>query len=178
MPSPFHFARTWGLDVAPDQFWDTISRTGEYKDWWPWLKRFDADGLREGARWSAVIQSPLPYVLRVDLVLDEVVQRERLSATVSGDIGGWASLDLSSHDGNGSVVDIEWDMRPRSRAMQAAAVLARPLLRWSHEWVLARGLDQFRRRALSQPPRSGDDARPIRPSNVTRTEEERSDRDR
>jgi hypothetical protein len=46
---------------------------------------------------------------------------------------------------------VEWDMRPRSRAMQAGAVLARPLLRWSHEWVLARGLDQFRQRALSQP---------------------------
>jgi hypothetical protein len=70
-------------------------------------------------------------------------------------------------------------MRPRSRAMQMAAVLARPLLRWSHEWVLARGLDQFRQRALtSDQHRSGDDSRPIRPSNVTRTEgDERSERE-
>jgi uncharacterized protein YndB with AHSA1/START domain len=177
-PSPFHFARTWELDVPPDRFWDTISRTDEYRAWWPWLREFDADGVREGACWRAVIQSPLPYALRVDLVLDEVVEGERLSATVSGDIEGRATLDLAPAPPDGSAIDIEWDMRPRSRAMQMAAVLARPLLRWSHEWVLARGLDQFRQRALTQQPRSGDDSRPIRPSNVPRTEEsERSDRD-
>jgi uncharacterized protein YndB with AHSA1/START domain len=157
MPSPFHFARTWELDVPPERFWDTISRTDEYRSWWPWLREFGADGLREGARWRAVIQSPLPYALRVELELDQVVECERLSATVTGDIAGWAALDLSATD-RGSAVDVEWDMRPRSRAMQMAAVLARPLLRWSHEWVLARGLDQFRQRALtSDQHRSGDD---------------------
>ena len=151
MPSPFHFARTWDLDVPPDRFWATISRTGDYQSWWPWLREFDADGFRPGAHWRAVIQSPLPYVLRVGLVLDEVVECERLAASVTGDVAGWAALDLAPNGTEGSAVDIEWDMRPRSRAMQIAAVLARPLLRWSHEWVLARGLDQFRRRALSQP---------------------------
>ena len=150
MPSPFHFARTWELDVPPDRFWATISRTGDYKSWWPWLRQFEADGFRQGSHWQAVIQSPLPYVLRVDLVLDEVVVCERLAASVTGDLQGTAELDLAPTE-SGSAIDIEWDMRPRSRAMQMAAVLARPLLRWSHEWVLARGLDQFRRRALSQP---------------------------
>jgi len=137
------------LDLPPERFWDTISRTDEYRNWWPWLRQFDADGFREGATWRALIQSPLPYTLRVQLALDEVVECERLAASVTGDIAGWATLDLAA-SGTGSAVDIEWDMRPRSRAMQAAAVLARPLLRWSHEWVLARGLDQFRQRALSQ----------------------------
>ena len=148
MPSPFHFARTWELDVPPERFWDTISRTDEYRVWWPWLREFDADGIEKGSTWRAVIQSPLPYALRVRLVLDDVVPRERLAATVAGDIEGRASLDLAPTS-TGSAVDIEWDMRPRSRAMQMAAVLARPLLRWSHEWVLARGLDQFRQRALT-----------------------------
>ena len=157
MPSPFHFARAWELEVPPDRFWDAISRTDDYRSWWPWLRQFDADGFREGATWKAVIQSPLPYALRVQLVLDEVVPRERLAATVTGDIEGWAALDLRGDD-RASAINIEWDMRPRSRAMQMAAVVARPLLRWSHEWVLARGLDQFRQRALTRDNRSGDDA--------------------
>jgi len=148
VPSPFHFARTWKLDVTPERFWDTISRTDDYRSWWPWLREFDADGIHQGAKWRAEIQSPLPYALRVQLELDEVVECERLAADVSGDIEGWATLDLAATEG-GSAIDIEWDMRPRSRAMQMAAVLARPLLRWSHEWVLARGLDQFRQRALT-----------------------------
>jgi uncharacterized protein YndB with AHSA1/START domain len=148
VPSPFQFERSWELDVTPERFWDTIARTEEYSTWWPWLRQFDAEGMTEGARWRAVIQSPLPYVLRVELLLDEVVPCERLAATVSGDLEGHAGLTLAPVAG-GAAIDVEWHMRPRSRAMQLAAVVARPLLRWSHEWVLARGLEQFRRRALA-----------------------------
>ena len=147
--SPFQFERTWELEVSPERFWDTISRTDEYPQWWPWLRRFEADGMKEGARWRAEIQSPLPYVLHVHLVLDEVVPCKRLAATVDGDIVGHAGLSLLPTEEGGSAVEVEWEMKPRSRAMQAAAVLARPLLRWSHEWVLARGLEQFRQRALA-----------------------------
>jgi hypothetical protein len=116
-------------------------------------------------------------VLRVELLLDDVEPGERLAATVTGDIEGRAALDVSPA-ATGSAVDIEWRVRPRSRAMQVAAVLARPLLRWSHEWVLARGLEQFRQRALktTDHDRSGDDSRPIRPSGVTRTGEAREER--
>jgi uncharacterized protein YndB with AHSA1/START domain len=148
LASPFHFQRTWELDVPPERFWATIARTEEYPRWWPWLRHFEADGFAPGATWRAVIQSPLPYVLRVQLHLDEVVASERLAATVTGDIEGRAAMDLSAAP-SGSAIAIEWDMRPRARAMQLAAVVARPLLRWSHEWVLARGLAQFRERALA-----------------------------
>ena len=139
--------------MTPQGFWDTISRTDEYSQWWPWLRRFDAEGMTEGARWLAEIQSPLPYVLRVELVLDEVVIPERLAVQVSGDLQGRAALTLTPTE-TGSAIDIDWQMRPRSRAMHLAAVVARPLLRWSHEWVLARGLEQFRQRALASKERS------------------------
>ena len=148
MPSPFTFELTWELEVSPERFWDTISRTDEYQQWWPWLRRFEADGMAEGSTWTAEIQSPLPYVLRVNLVLDEVVPCKRLATTVDGDIVGHAGLTLSP-TATGSAIDVEWEMKPRSRYMQWAARLARPLLRWSHEWVLARGLEQFRQRALA-----------------------------
>jgi uncharacterized protein YndB with AHSA1/START domain len=153
MGSPFQFERSWELDVTPQRFWDTISRTEQYPRWWPWLRRFEADGMTEGSRWEAVIQSPLPYALRVTLVLDEVVVAERLAVRVSGDLEGRAALALTPTDG-GSAIDVEWQMRPRSRAMQLAAIVARPLLRWSHEWVLARGLEQFRQGALASDERS------------------------
>ena len=69
-------------------------------------------------------------------------------ARVSGDLEGRAQLVLARTAG-GTAVDVGWEMAPRSRAMQVAALFARPLLRWSHEWVLARGLEQFRRNALT-----------------------------
>src|SRR5437868_4742542 len=98
MPSPFQFERSWELDVSPEQFWTTISRTDQYPQWWPWLRRFEADGMTEGSRWEAVIQSPLPYALHVKLLLDEVVPCERLGASVSGDLEGHAALSLTPND--------------------------------------------------------------------------------
>ena len=148
MASPFHFERTWELEVTPQRFWATISRTEEYRDWWSWLKEFEANGLEEGDEWRAVIQSPLPYVLRVRLRVERVVPEELLEMSVTGDLEGSARLALTPADA-GSAIDVSWEMAPRSRAFQVAAVVARPLLRWSHEWVLARGLAQFRRRALA-----------------------------
>ena len=85
----------------------------------------------------------------MQLQFDRVVPEERLEAKVTGDVAGTAWLVLTP-SGGGSLVDVGWAMKPRSRAMQAAAMLARPLLRWSHEWVLARGLEQFRRTALAE----------------------------
>ena len=124
MPSPFHFERTWELDVTPEVFWATISRTDEYRRWWPWLRRFDADDLVQGAMWVVEIQSPLPYALRVQLLFDEVVPGERLEARVTGDLDGRARLVLAPTAG-GSAIDVGWDMAPRSRAMQVAARVAR-----------------------------------------------------
>src|SRR3982074_3214661 len=95
MASPFEFERSWELDVTPQRFWDTIARTDEYRQWWPWLRRFEAEGMTEGGRWVAEIQSPLPYVLRVEIVLDDVVPCERLAARVSGDLQGRAGLPLT-----------------------------------------------------------------------------------
>ena len=141
--------------MTPERFWATISRTEEYRNWWPWLRRFDADDLVEGAKWVAVIQSPLPYALHVDVTFDKVIAEERLEARVTGDIAGQAWLVLSPSDA-GSAIDVGWKMRPRSRAMQVAALVARPLLRLSHEWVLARGLEQFRRTALVEERRERD----------------------
>src|SRR5205085_2779853 len=98
---------------------------------------FEGDALVEGRRWLAVIQSPLPYALRVQVVFEKVVPEERLEARVTGDLDGRARLVLTP-TATGSAIDVGWEMAPRSRAMQIAAVFARPLLRWSHEWVLAR----------------------------------------
>jgi hypothetical protein len=154
-PSPFKFERTWELDVTPERFWATILRTDEYRQWWPWLREFDATGLVEGDEWRAEIQSPLPYVLRVRLHVERVVPEQLLEVSVTGDLAGSARLALAP-TGNGSAIDVGWEMVPRSRAFQVAAVVARPLLRWSHEWVLARGLDQFRRRALTEQRREHD----------------------
>lgn len=100
----------------------------------------------EGATWRAVIQSPLPYALRFDLHLRRVTA-DAMDVDVGGDLAGPARLDVGARDG-GCAVRVQWDVAPGTAPLRAAAIVARPLLQWSHERVVGLGLAQFRRRAL------------------------------
>lgn len=135
--------------VEPTALWDAFAATGEYRTWWPWLRSLDAgDGFVEGARWRCVVQPPLPYVLRFDLVLEEVEAPRFVTATVEGDIEGHAAIDLTAVDGTGSELRLVAVLSPSAPALRAVARVAGPLVRFGHDWVLDTGLRQFRRRAL------------------------------
>lgn len=139
--------RRYRFDTAPEDLWAALTKVEDYRHWWPWLRRFDADGFAAGERWTCVVQPPLPYSLRFDLVLDEVVEGERVTATVSGDIVGTAQLALTA-DGTGSEVELVSRLAPANAMLRAIAVVARPVVRFGHDWVLDTGLRQFRAAAL------------------------------
>jgi len=138
--------RHW-FDAPPAVLWDRMAAVGEYRRWWPWLRSFDADALRSGEVWACVVQPPLPYRLGFDLALDEVVPRQAVRATLSGDIVGTAALEISALEG-GSELHLVSALAPGSRTLEAVSAIARPVARIGHDWVLATGIRQFRARAL------------------------------
>lgn len=121
----------------------------EFRSWWPWLRHFDADGLRVGAVWSCVVQPPLPYRLRFDLTVIEVVPGQAVRVTVAGDIVGTAQLEIHARE-DGSELHLVSDLAARHPALKAASAVARPLAQLGHDWVLDTGLRQFRQRALGE----------------------------
>jgi hypothetical protein len=139
--------RRYRFEVERATLWREIAEPGHYTEWWPWLRRFDADALSPGVRWRCVIQPPLPYTLRVDVDITEVVEGEAVSAAVSGDLRGHARISLL--DGGGFVSDGHCEARvvsslaPSSRVMGAAAWLVAPVARWGHDWVLTTGARQL-----------------------------------
>ena len=66
---------------------------------------------------------------------------------MSGDIAGRARVDLAARDG-GSTVRLTSTLAPSTRAFAVIAVLAKPIVRRSHDWVLDTGARQFVRRAI------------------------------
>jgi hypothetical protein len=94
------------------------------------------------------VQSPLPYALRFELHLQRVVPTKLLEVDVRGDIEGPAVLEVEAHDA-GCAVRVAWDVEARSSPLRLGARVARPVLQWSHERVVAVGLWQFKRRALA-----------------------------
>jgi len=139
--------RRHAFSVSPDELWEAMARVNAYCEWWPWLRYFDAAALAPGAVWSAVVQPPLPYRLRFDVRLDEVMAPRCVSAEVTGDIEGSARLEITP-TADGSELHLVSELVPTNAVLRTVAQLASPMVRFGHEWVLDTGLRQFRDRAL------------------------------
>jgi hypothetical protein len=124
-----------------------MTRVDQFPTWWPWLRDFDAIELKPGARWQCRVHPPLPYSLRLVITIEDVVPEASVTATVTGDVEGSATLVLSDMP-NGSEARLTSALAPRNRALQIIARTASPVVRFGHDWVLDTGARQFRDRAL------------------------------
>lgn len=131
--------------LAPPELWARMGQVDRYRSWWPWLRELDAEGLCTGDVWTCVVQPPLPYRLRFDLTLDEVIPERSVAATVRGDIEGSASFEINGVAG-GSELHLASALAPRHPVLRAMGTVAHPIARFGHDWVLDTGLRQFRDR--------------------------------
>jgi hypothetical protein len=128
--------------MSTDAVWAQMSSVESYRDWWPWLRSFEADALQVAQTWTCVVQPPLPYSLRFTLLIDEVLPQQLVTATIAGDIEGNAQLELKPTD-VGCDVHLVSNLAPGNRLLRAVARVARPMVRFGHDWVLDTGARQF-----------------------------------
>jgi hypothetical protein len=140
--------RRYRFALDRHDLWRRIVAIDDYRGWWPWLRRLDATALEAGDVWHCVVQPPLPYSLRFSLTLDEVVAGELVAATIAGEIEGTARLELFDRDGEGCEARLLSHLSPASGVLMAIATVARPVVRFGHDWVLDTGARQFRQRAV------------------------------
>ena len=134
--------RRYLFPVEPDALWEAFCRVDEYQVWWPWLRRFEPGALEPGARWACSVQPPLPYAVRFDLVLTEVVEGRAVGARVEGDVRGDAHIEIAP-DGEGSALRLTSSLAPTHPMLRAVARVARPIASFGHDWVLDTGFRQF-----------------------------------
>ena len=135
------------FDASPEDLWAALRETDRYRAWWPWLRAFEATGFAVGDVWRCTIQPPLPYSLRLTVTIDDIVEGESVAATVGGDIVGAATVAIAAW-GPGSEAHLVSELAPANRMLLAVARMARPVVRFGHDWVLDTGAHQFRARAL------------------------------
>lgn len=147
--APFRFDRTWDFPVEPEDLWAVFEQTDRYQSWWPWLRRLDVSGplLPRGIA-DCVIRAPLGYSLAFSVRVTDVDAPHVLEAFVVGDIRGPARLEVGP-TAFGSYARVSWEVELRDQILRPVARVARPALEWGHEYVVASGLQQFRRRALT-----------------------------
>jgi hypothetical protein len=150
----YTFDASWVVPAAMGHVAATVVDLEHYPEWWPQVRavvKLGPDTVR------VLCRSVLPYTL--DLVLD-AVSREApvLEVAVSGDLDGWVRWTLSEVEG-GTRMDYHQEVAVRG-LLAAASYVARPLMRWNHERMLAGARDGLARR-LAQ--------RPVRPPGSPRT---------
>ncbi|MGI8662048.1 MAG: hypothetical protein ACR2LQ_02420 [Acidimicrobiales bacterium] len=139
--------RRYRFGVEPAELWSKLTSVEDYRSWWPWLVGFDAGGFQTGERWACVVQPPLPYSLRFDLVIGDVIVERSVTATIEGDIIGHARLDLAP-SGEGSDLRLTSQLAPSNAMLRVVARIAKPVVRFGHDWVIDTGLRQFEAHAF------------------------------
>jgi Polyketide cyclase / dehydrase and lipid transport len=141
------YRREYAFALGPTELWDRMEQVEQYERWWPWLEEFRLDGgtLTSGAVLSGVVAPPLPYRMRIRVVLTRCVPREAIDAVIEGDLSGEATLRVRP-DGAGSLVEVAWTVEMMQASMRLASRFGRPLLQWGHDRVVESTVAGFRRR--------------------------------
>lgn len=138
-------------DFAADRprVWAAMGAVDEFRDWWPWLRRFESEGLVAGDVWRCTVKPPLPYVMRFTVAIDAVVEHERIEATVGGDVTGTVRIELTDRT-PGCRVQLTSALEPDSGWVRALTIVGRPLVSFGHDWVLDTGARQFYEHAFGR----------------------------
>jgi uncharacterized protein YndB with AHSA1/START domain len=142
---------TFTFPVSVARLWTTLVLVDRFPSWWGWLREFsvEGDGLKPGTVLHGIVAPPLPYRMRLDVVIEECVPERRITALVHGDLEGAARLTFDGDDVE-TRVHATWTVEMMQRRMRLAGTVAHPLLQWGHDRVVDATVDGFRRRLLSE----------------------------
>lgn len=156
-PHVVRFAATERFALPPERLWAVLDDLEAYPRRWGWLHDFDADAdtLRSGVTLRGVVAPPLAQRLRLRVVLREVVPAAWVAADVDGDLEGHAHLRLRRHTSTVTDVEVGWTVALARPTLRAAARMARPLLLWGHDRVVAATVSGLRRELTDTPRPAG-----------------------
>jgi hypothetical protein len=132
--------------VSLTELWETMGRFDRFSSWWGWLHDFSVEGrsLEHGTVLHGVVAPPVPYRMRLDVLVEECVPEHRIEARVHGDLEGEAQLSFDGDDVE-SCAHASWKLEMMQGPMRLAARVAPHLLRWGHDRVVEATVEGFRR---------------------------------
>lgn len=140
------YDRAFAFPVSVAELWATMGRFDRFSTWWGWLHDFSVEGrgLEHGTVLHGVVAPPVPYRMRVDVMVDECVPERRITALVHGDLEGAAQLSFEGDDVE-SRAHATWTLEMMQGPMRVAARIAPHVLRWGHDRVVEATVEGFRR---------------------------------
>ncbi|HJS95498.1 MAG TPA: SRPBCC family protein [Solirubrobacteraceae bacterium] len=146
---PYLFVDEWDVAAPPEAVFDAIGDSRTYPLWWrPVYLDVQADGPAAlGAAASHHFKGRLPYHLHTRSVVVDIDPPWRVTAEVDGDLRGRGTWTLTPA-ARGTHVRFDWQVHADRALLRVLTPLLRPLLRWNHNWAIARakaGLEPYAR---------------------------------
>ena len=150
-PYVIDYDATFTFPVSVAVLWATMVQVDRFSSWWSWLREFSVEGtgLEHGTVLHGVVAPPLPYRMRLEILIDECVPERRITALVHGDLEGAARLMFDGDDAE-TRAHAMWTIEMMQRPMRVAARVAYPLLRWGHDRVVDATVEGFRRHLVGE----------------------------
>ena len=138
----YRFLTTWLLNADRERVWDVIHDQVTWPNWWRGVvdvvELVPGDESKVGSRARMTWKSFLPYELVFETHTTRVERPHIMEGEVDGELAGTGRWRLYEQDGTTAAV-YEWNVRTTRAWMNLLAPLARPVFRWNHDWVMARG---------------------------------------
>lgn len=134
------------FDLSPAELWAEITDLERFEAWWSWLSdlKLQPDEVATGTIMTFRIVSPLPYSMHCRVEFTNVVAEEQIETVVTGDLQGWANLEIWPHETGSSVV-LSWELEPTQRPLRILVRAARPVIMRTKDWAIDIALRSFRR---------------------------------
>jgi uncharacterized protein YndB with AHSA1/START domain/mannose-6-phosphate isomerase-like protein (cupin superfamily) len=155
---PYVFVDEWDVAAPPDAVFAALADARTYPEWWrPVYLDVDADGPAAlGKESRQHFKGRLPYHLNTRSVIVALDPPHTITGDVDGDLRGRGTWTLTP-SGAGTHVRFDWQVHADRRLLRLLTPVLRPLLRWNHNWAIARaveGLEPYAQRTAAAP--SGD----------------------
>jgi hypothetical protein len=145
----YRFLTTWLLEAERDRVWDVIHDQESWPSWWRGVvdvvELTPGDENKVGSRARMTWKSFLPYELIFETQTKRVERPHLMEGEVEGELAGIGRWRLYEQDGTTAAV-YEWNVRTTRSWMNLLAPIARPVFRWNHDWVMARGAEGIAKR--------------------------------
>jgi uncharacterized protein YndB with AHSA1/START domain/quercetin dioxygenase-like cupin family protein len=150
---PYVFVDQWEVAAPPQAVFDAIADARSYPQWWrPVYLEVESEGPPEVGKESRQhFKGRLPYHLHTRSVIVALDPPRTITADVDGDLRGRGTWTLTPTPG-GTHVRFDWQVMADRRLLRILTPVLRPLLRWNHNWAIARaieGLEPYARRNLA-----------------------------
>jgi uncharacterized protein YndB with AHSA1/START domain/quercetin dioxygenase-like cupin family protein len=150
---PYVFVDQWEVAAPPEAVFEAISDAGSYPRWWrPVYLSVETDGPPElGKETRQHFKGRLPYRLNTRSVIVALDPPRTIAADVDGDLRGRGTWTLTP-TARGTHVRFDWQVKADRLLLRVLTPVLRPVLRWNHNWAIARaveGLEPYARRNLA-----------------------------